>query len=112
MPQGSFKADLDTFLRMLAKTADWEPPHVTALTGKQNSGLTELRWTSGKIEHRIIGYRLPDEGQVRRYLMLIGCTHKGGVYAPPDAIATARTRRELLKMNRATTSEYPLIANR
>lgn len=112
MPQGPFRAELDAFLKMLAKMDEWKPPHIKALTG-ENKGQTELRWTSGKIEHRIIGYRIDDtEEGVHQYVMLIGCTHKQTNYVPLDALETAKKRRTEIQKRIATISEYPLIADR
>jgi hypothetical protein len=111
LPQGPFKTDLDQFLRTLAKMATWPSGHLDSLKGKQNKGLTELRWTSGKIEHRIIGYQIADSGDRSCYLMLLGCTHKGRVYTPAEAISTAQDRRNLIQTGRATTSEYLLVSD-
>src|SRR5258707_379016 len=113
MPQGPFKADLDTFLRTMAKTSKWARGDIHPLSGDPSKGLTELRWTSGKVEHRIIGFQLAyTNAGLHEYLMLIGCTHKQRVYSPPDAIATANDRRKMIASGQATTSEYPLITNR
>jgi hypothetical protein len=113
LPQGPFRAALDTFLRTMAKIDEWKPPHIKALQGKENAGLSELRWTSGKIEHRIIGHRLDDtKADTHQYLMLIGCTHKQRNYIPPEALESARTRRSEIQQGVAAISEYHLIADR
>ena len=110
--QGRFKAALDTFLRTLAKQERWEPPHIKALTGEY-SGLSELRWTAGQKEHRIIGYRIDDtkDGQ-HQYVMLIGCTHKQRNYIPPNALHTAKKRKAEIEKGVARINEYSLIADR
>jgi hypothetical protein len=113
LPQGPFRARLDAFLKMLAKMDEWNPPHIKAIQGQENAGLSELRWTAGKTEHRIVGYRLEDNAEgVHRYLMLIGCTHKQRNYIPPEALKSARTRRNEIRKGTATISEYQLIADR
>ena len=112
MPQGPFKATLDTFLRMVARLDKWDPPHIKALTG-ENAGLSELRWTAGKVEQRIIGYRIDDTNEGKhRYVMLIGCTHKQKSYIPAEALDTARKRKSEIEKGVATFSEYRLIADR
>ena len=112
MAQGRFKAALDTFLRTLAKQERWEPPHIKALTGEY-SGLSELRWTAGQKEHRIIGYRIDDtkDGQ-HQYVMLISCTHKQRNYIPPNALHTAKKRKAEIEKGVARINEYSLIADR
>lgn len=112
MPHGPSRARLDVFLTMLSKLAVWTPPHIKALTGA-NTGLTELRWTAAKTEHRIIGYRIADADDGKhQYVMLIGCTHKQKNYIPPNALETGRARRAEIQRGVATTIEYQLIANR
>lgn len=109
MAQGPFKAALDTFLKMLARLDKWERPHIKAL----GVGLSELRWTAGKIEHRIIGYGIADDHDGKhRYVMLIGCTHKQKNYIPPEALETARGRKMDIKNGVVKVSEYSLISGR
>jgi hypothetical protein len=110
LPPGSAMADLDNFLSLLARMSEWAPPDIRLLHGKQ-SGLSELRWTSGKVEHRIVGYRQPDCDGRHQYVMVIGCTHKGRVYKPADALATAVSRKRQIERGEATTSEYSLVAD-
>lgn len=103
---------MDAFLKRLAKLDEWAPSDIGPMRGAANKGLTEIGWPSGKVEHRIIGYRLEDAEGLHRYLMLIGCTHKGRVYTPADAIATAAERRRKFESGEATTSEYLLVTDR
>jgi hypothetical protein len=108
LPPGGAKADFDSFLNLLARSDEWAAPDIRLLRGKQ-SGLSELRWTSGKVEHRIVGYRQPDRDGRHQYVMVIGCTHKGRVYKPADALATAVARKHQIERGEATTREYSLV---
>ena len=112
MAQGPFKTDMDVFLKMLAKMDKWESSHIKALKGEA-AGLTEIMWASGKIEHRIVGYRIADATDGKhRYVMLIGCTHKQRNYIPPSALKTAQDRASEIQKGVATISEYSLVTGR
>jgi len=108
MPQGQRRADMDTFLKAMAKKAVWEYPDIDSLKGKKFKGLTELRWKSDGIPHRILGYRIAD----RQYLCLIGCTHNAKKYTPPDAMNSAKTRRDQIQSGEASYREYQLVTHR
>ena len=97
--------DLDTFLKTMAKKEKWEPPDVKSLTGKKYQGLTELRWNSGRVPYRIIGYVLADHV----YVMLIGCTHNNRQYHPPSALNTAVERQSKILNGEARICEYKII---
>jgi hypothetical protein len=107
LPIGQPRADLDTFLRDMVKKDKWEPPDIEALHGGLYQGLTELRWRSGRLPHRIFGCELGDH----EYLMLIGCTHRD-TYDPPGALDTVLVRRRQIQDNEACFDEYRLILNR
>jgi hypothetical protein len=106
LPIGDPRADLDTFLRDMVKIDIWEPPQLEALHGAQQ-GLTELRWKSGRLPHRILGYQPGDH----EYLMLIGCTHRES-YDPQGALETVLVRRRQIQEHEASIDEYQLILNR
>jgi hypothetical protein len=108
MPQGPPRADLDQFLNVLAKKAYWTYPDIDSLKGSKYKGLSELRWQSGRVQHRLIGYA--EEATV--YVLLIGCTHKQRRYDPTDALDTAADRKKKIKSGEATTCEYQLITGR
>jgi hypothetical protein len=59
--------------------------------------LAELKWESGKTQHRIVGMF---RGQ-KEFVFLIGCTHKEQRYKPTEALDTANTRRQMLSPERA-----------
>src|ERR1035437_5909803 len=57
------KADADVFLRDMRMTGDWQMqsyrPQLRAIKGVKASqvrGLGELRWNSGKKQHRLLGF--------------------------------------------------------
>lgn len=52
---------------------------------KLDNGLAEIKWESGKKQHRIIGFDCQDA-----FLMLVGCSHKQDIYDPPGCLETAR----------------------
>jgi hypothetical protein len=104
LPVGPQRADMDTFLRMLAKMSAWNYPQIKDIQGARYKGLTELRWRSGGVQHRLVGYQTGEHD----YLLLIGCTHKDRRYDPPDAFDTAVERRNWVKCGKATTCEYNL----
>lgn len=106
LPVGAPRADMDTFLRDMVKRDKWEPPDLEPLHGRL-AGLTELRWKSGRLPHRIFGYRIADH----EYVMLIGCTHKGS-YDPPSAEETVLDRRDKIRNHEAGFDEYRLILGR
>ena len=108
LPVGSPRADLDAFLRVMAKKMEWSYPDIGSLKGKKYKGLSELRWRSGNVPYRIIGYTSEDHV----YVMLIGCTHNGRKYDPPDALQSAVDRNNRVSKREATTCEYPLLTDR
>ncbi len=105
LPVGAPSADLDTFLKTMAKQSEWAYPHIGPLRGKKFKGLTELRWQSGNVPYRILGYQSADH----KYVMLIGCTHNKKKYDPANALDTVVKRRNQLQRGEATTREYLLL---
>ena len=107
MPQGARRADMDTFLKAMVKKREWEFPDIDTLKGRGMQGLTELRWKSEGVPHRIFGYRLTEN----KYVCLIGCTHDAKKYTPPGAMKTARTRRHDIQTGAAIYREYKLLTS-
>jgi hypothetical protein len=97
---------MDTFLRNLVKKNEWQFPDIDTLKGDPYKGLTELRWKSGRLPHRIFGFESGDH----EYVMLIGCTHRD-TYHPPDAMDTAADRQKILAKGEASLAKYELITN-
>ena len=107
LPVGLPRADLDSFLKLVAKQDKWEYPIIGGLTGKKYQGLSELRWRSGNVPHRLIGYT----SEEHVFVMLIGCTHNKKKYDPSDALDTAVKRKKKIKNGEAGTCEYKLITD-
>lgn len=94
------RAVMDLFMDRIAKMQGWSSGTCDPLTGY--SGYWELRWTAEKVEHRIFGYYA---GPLK-FVMLIGCTHKGKVYDPPSAFQTMLDRKGKLTRGEGTLSIY------
>lgn len=67
------------------------------------SKLGELRWRSGKKQHRLVGHFKNGV-----FVALMGCTHKMNIYNPPDALDEADKRLDKINNKEATTCEYKL----
>src|ERR1035438_4236115 len=80
------RAMFDSLLEVLGKSKEWKYPEFKFL----DDGIGEIRWNAGKVQHRVMGCSWKDP---HGYLLLIGCTHKQNIYSPPDALATAKKRR-------------------
>ena len=104
------KADADEFLRIMRKTEGWQMPNyrpqlrpVKGVKASQVRGLGEIRWISGKKQHRLLGFF----GDNVWYAVL-GCTHKQNIYDPADALATAVKRKNEIQKAEVKTVEYDL----
>src|SRR5690348_2257898 len=98
------RAALDVFLDRIAKMSSW--PHGICDPLKGYKDCWELRWTAGKVEHRIFGFY---SGRLL-LSMLIGCTHKGRIYDPPGVFDTMVDRRRKLTTGEGTLSAYELVS--
>jgi len=67
----------------------------------------ELRWRSGRKPYRILGCQSGE----RDYTMLVGCTHDGKKYDPPDALETAVRRKKQIESGEAQAHEYRLLTD-
>src|ERR1035437_6990317 len=76
---------------------------VKGVKASQVRGLGELRWISGKKQHRLLGFF----GDGVWYAVL-GCTHKQSIYSPTDALATAVKRKNEIQKVEVKTVEYDL----
>jgi hypothetical protein len=94
------RADFDELIGILETKREWQRPEFKRLKGKQYRGLGELRWNTGKVEYRVFGCNGPG---TREYTLLLGCTHKGRVYDPPDALDTATQRMKAIKNKQGST---------
>ena len=96
------QADTDEFIKLMRRTAEWKMPHYrTRLTNYKSLG--ELRWSSEKKEHRLVGYL-----KAGTFFALMGCTHKNNIYDPTDALDQAKTRKAYIEAGKAWTVEYDL----
>lgn len=88
------RSDFETLLVNLAKSKQWGLPDFKRMSGGHMAGLGEIRWKSPQgTPLRVIGMAGTVSGQ---YVLLIGFSHKGQVYNPPDALDTAvKRKREL-----------------
>ena len=81
-------------------------PQIRAVQGVKAShvrGLGELRWMTGKKQHRLLGFF--GDGV---WYAVIGCTHKQDIYDPGDALATAVRRKVEIQKAEVKTVEYNL----
>jgi hypothetical protein len=102
-------ADLDTFLRNMAKKSKWAYPDVGGLAGKPLKGLHELRWRGEQgVPHRIGGYFAADN----EFVMLIGWTHNKKKYDPPSALESLQKRKNRVNTGEASLIEYPILTGR
>ena len=99
------QADFDELIRILEKTREWREPAFKRLQGKKYKGLGELRWKTVGVQYRVIGMNGPRSGE---YTLFIGCTHKGSVYKPPDALETAVKRMRSLQEGKGSTCEHEI----
>jgi hypothetical protein len=96
------RADADEFIKLMRRESEWKMPHYRSRL-KGYTGLGELRWTSEKKEHRLMGYL---HGGV--FFAVLGCTHKGKVYDPADALEQADKRKNQIRSGSAITVPYDL----
>lgn len=96
------KTDADEFIKLMRLTAEWKMPDYRPRL-KGYSGLGELRWTSERKEHRLIGYL-----NGGTFYAVMGCTHKGKVYNPADALDQADKRKTQIQNGTSTTVAYDL----
>ena len=96
------RADADVFIENMRKKSEWKmPDYRPQLTGYKKLG--ELRWTSEKVEQRLIGYL-----KGGTFHAVMGCTHKGKVYDPTNALDQADKRKDQIEAGIARTVPYDL----
>lgn len=96
------QAYADEFIKNMRRIREWGMPHYRlALRGGE--GLGELRWKSHKKQHRLIGFFAGGT-----WFAVMGCTHKQGIYNPPEALAIAKKRKKQIEHQEAMTAEYDL----
>jgi phage-related protein len=95
------QSDFRALIRILAKTQQWQEPAFKRLRGKYQ-GMGEIRFTSERKAHRVIGFVWP---KPRQFTMLIGCFHKQRVYTPTNALDTALQRKKFLEQGQGSIHE-------
>jgi hypothetical protein len=95
------QSDFLAVIRILAKMQPWRGRAFKILTGKYQ-GMGEIRFTSERKEHRVIGFVWPSP---RQFTMLIGCFHKQRVYHPANAFDTALQRKKFLEQGKGSVRE-------
>lgn len=99
------QTDFDTLIRILAKTRQWRMPEFRWIKGRPYAGLGEIRFTSERKQHRVIGFYGPSP---REFTMLIGCIHKQNIYNPPNALDTAARRKRAIETGTAGVQHHEL----
>lgn len=84
--------------------SQWDEPHGKKL--KNEDPIYEIRYQAFKRQERALGF-FDDAAGV--FVIVLICNHKGRVYSPPEAIATAHRRMAEIRNQLATTA--PLQVN-
>lgn len=97
------------FERAVAHLADspkshWDEPHGKKL--KNEDPIYEIRYQAFKRQERALGY-FDDAAGV--FVIVLICYHKGRVYSPPEAIATAHRRIADLRDQTARTAPLQVL---
>lgn len=72
-------------------------------TNTSFGGIGELRWSSCRKEHRLLGFF---SGET--WTALVGCSHKESVYKPHGCLDTAKDRKKAVERWEVTTVEFDL----
>ena len=91
------RADADEFVKNMRKVREWQMPDYRHRL-RNGEGLGELRWKSNKKQHRLMGFLAGDT-----WFAVMGCTHKQQVYAPPEALSTAKNRKGQIERREVET---------
>jgi phage-related protein len=83
----------------VSEKALWIRPEYSPL----GSEISEIRFDSNKLEHRVFGFFLSD---INHFVMVVGATKKGKTYKPADAINTAKQRKKEIVSQRGRLNEY------
>jgi phage-related protein len=65
------------------------------------SGLSEIKWKYSDKEFRVVGFY-----RSGHFVMLLGCTHKQGVYDPHNWLQTAKQRKREVENEEWSTIEH------
>ncbi len=92
---------------------NWVFPYVRALRGgkkgkkKGCAGLYELRFDSGNVEYRPLGYFKSDT----EFVILIFAEERGGEFDPPNACETAKKRQVIVEGDKERAREFIIEEN-
>lgn len=84
--------------------AQWHEPQAKKL--KNEDPLYEIRYKANRCATRALGYFAKEE---QIFIITNICTHKQGIYKPPNAFKTAHTRRH--QVETCIASAVPLKIN-
>lgn len=76
------------YLRQMPRQS-WQRPYFALLRG-DGAGLGEVRLKLNNVQHRLIGYFGPDQGD---FSILLVALEKGGKFIPRDTCAIAQRRK-------------------
>ena len=97
-----YQFKLDRLIDILSKKKPpWDPRDYKTLSGKQ-AVLGEIRLRANP-PIRIAGIFRENRSE---FVLLIGFTHKGKIYTPPEALDTALARKKLLESNKGGTVDH------
>lgn len=84
--------------------SQWDEPHGKKL--KNEDPIYEVRYQAFKRQERALGFFDDEEGV---FVIVLICYHKGRIYTPPDAIATAHRRIAQIRSHTATTAPLQVL---
>ncbi len=99
------QSDFESLLAILAKQKEWsQPKPFELLKGKDLQGIGEIKWKSEQqTPLRVAGIKCNEQ---RQFILLVGFSHKGKVYKPPDAFELAKRRRNQLASQKGGVCEH------
>jgi hypothetical protein len=95
------RADVNTLLGVLRNQRQWSKQDFRPRL-RGYDGLSEIKLKSENVQIRLVGCFKPGQ----RYVILIGCTHKGSVYDPRACLDTAERRKREIDREEVQISEH------
>ena len=97
------QSDFDTTLNNLTGINDWHGLKEFKMLHGKHSGLGEIRFKSGNVQYRAVGFFGPGRGD---FTLLVGCEKRQRVFRPADAFDLALRRKRLCGQGRGTLHEH------
>lgn len=97
------RADVNALLGILRNQRPWSPQDFR-LRLQGHDGISEIKLKSENVQIRLVGCFKPGA----KYVILIGCTHKGSVYDPHACLVTAERRKGEIDREEVDISEHSL----